>query len=60
MNGPRQFAAIVAETFPQNALQIAMDMGVDLAEKMMASGAKDILSVAKKQTEAEILKQESR
>lgn len=59
MNGPKQFAAIVAEYFPQSALQAAKDLGTKLAEWMMAAGAHEILTVAKKQTEQEILQQKA-
>lgn len=54
---PRQYSAIIAREFPQNALQAAENLGIDLANKMIGSGAGDILKAAKQETVADIMKQ---
>lgn len=53
------FAAVVSEGRFEAALTTAEALGTDLANRMLASGADEILRFAKKQTADEILKQKA-
>lgn len=55
----KAFAAVVAREEFQASLEAAEQLGIDLATRMMASGADIILSIAKKQTAEEIMKQKA-
>lgn len=55
----KAFAAVVANEEFQASLETAQQLGTDLAVRMIASGADIILSIAKKQTAEEIMKQKA-
>lgn len=56
----KAFAAVIASEEYQTSLEAAEQLGIDLAIRMMASGADVILSIAKKQTAEEIMKQKAK
>ncbi|XP_062608536.1 porphobilinogen deaminase-like [Saccostrea cucullata] len=60
-NGPRQFAGIVGnEKVSIETLEVAQEVGEEIAELMLNSEAKDILANAKAETKAAIIAEKQR